>query len=94
MTSGALRALLNGIAHGSFVGGTGDTQRLVTMREVLIEAQRKSVADLHDVDRLIELADDKADIRAAEAAYEEMRRTKSETIPFDQGKWPSGRDEK
>lgn len=36
-----------------------------------------------DYERLVELAEDMADIRAAEEAREEMRRTQSEPIPWD-----------
>ncbi len=39
-----------------------------------------------DLERLIELAEDMADIRAAEESREEMRRTKDEPVPWDQVK--------
>lgn len=42
-----------------------------------------AVVDADDLDHLIELAQDMADIRAAQAAREEMRRTQSEPIPWD-----------
>lgn len=45
-----------------------------------------AVIDVDDLERLIELAEDMADIRAAEESREEMRRTKSEPIPWDQVK--------
>lgn len=45
-----------------------------------------AVIDADDLERLIELAEDMADIRAAEAAREEMRRTQSEPIPWEQVK--------
>lgn len=45
-----------------------------------------AVIDADDLDRLLELAEDMADIRAAEDAREEMRRTGSEPIPWDEVK--------
>jgi len=39
-----------------------------------------------DLERLIELAEDMADIRAVEESREEMRRTKNEPTPWDQVK--------
>jgi len=45
-----------------------------------------AVIDVDDLERLIELAEDMADIRAAEESREEMRRTKSEPTPWDQVK--------
>ncbi|MBG6108950.1 type II toxin-antitoxin system Phd/YefM family antitoxin [Frigoribacterium sp. CG_9.8] len=38
--------------------------------------------DADDLERLIELAEDMADIRAAEESREEMRRTQSQPIPI------------
>ena len=43
-----------------------------------------AVIDVDDLERLIELAEDMADIRAAEESREEMRRTKSEPTPWEQ----------
>jgi prevent-host-death family protein len=45
-----------------------------------------AVIDADDLERLIELAEDMADIRAAEEAREEMRLTQSEPIPWEQVK--------
>jgi prevent-host-death family protein len=45
-----------------------------------------AIIDADDLDRLIELSEDMADIRAAEAAREEMRATRSEPIPWDEVK--------
>ena len=45
-----------------------------------------AVIDVNDLERLIELAEDMADIRAAEESREEMRRTTSEPTPWDQVK--------
>lgn len=45
-----------------------------------------AVIDADDLDRLIELAEDMADIRAAEEAREEMRRTQAEPTPWEQVK--------
>ena len=45
-----------------------------------------AVIDADDLERLIGLAEDMADIRAAEESREEMRRTQSEPIPWDQVK--------
>jgi prevent-host-death family protein len=45
-----------------------------------------ALVDSEDLDRLVELAEDMADIRAAEEAREEMRRTGSEPIPWDEVK--------
>ena len=45
-----------------------------------------AVIDADDLERLIELAEDMADIRAAEESREEMRRTQIEPIPWDQVK--------
>ena len=45
-----------------------------------------AVIDADDLERLIELAEDMTDIRAAEQSREEMRRTKLEPVPWDQVK--------
>ncbi|TDW28777.1 type II toxin-antitoxin system Phd/YefM family antitoxin [Cryobacterium psychrophilum] len=45
-----------------------------------------AVIDVDDLERLIELAEDMADIRAAEESREEMRRTTSEPTPWEQVK--------
>ncbi|MEC5152499.1 type II toxin-antitoxin system Phd/YefM family antitoxin [Cryobacterium sp. GrIS_2_6] len=45
-----------------------------------------AVIDADDLERLIELAEDMADIRAAEESREEMRLTQSEPTPWDQVK--------
>ncbi len=45
-----------------------------------------AVIDADDLERLIELAEDMTDIRAAEESREEMRRTRSEPVPWDQVK--------
>ena len=45
-----------------------------------------AVIGADDLDRLIELAEEMADIRAAEEAREEMRRTKEEPIPWSEVK--------
>ena len=45
-----------------------------------------AVIDADDLDRLIALAEDMSDIRAAEEAREEMRRTRQEPIPWDEVK--------
>jgi len=45
-----------------------------------------AVIDADDLERLIELAEDMVDIRAAEEAREEMRLTQSEPIPWEQVK--------
>ncbi len=45
-----------------------------------------AVIDADDLDRLVELAEDMADIRAAEEAREEMRQTRREPIPWDEVK--------
>lgn len=45
-----------------------------------------AVIDADDLDRLIELAEDMTDIRAAEQAREEMRDTQHEPIPWDEVK--------
>ncbi len=45
-----------------------------------------AVIDADDLERLIELAEDMTDIRAAEESREEMRRTKAEPTPWDQVK--------
>ena len=42
-----------------------------------------AIIDADDLERLIELAEDMTDIRAAEKSREEMRRTKSEPTPWD-----------
>ena len=42
-----------------------------------------AVIDAEDLERLIELAEDMADIRAAEESREEMRRTQSEPTPWE-----------
>jgi prevent-host-death family protein len=41
-----------------------------------------AVIDADDLDRLIELAEDMADIRAAEESRAEMQRTKEEPVPW------------
>lgn len=43
-----------------------------------------AVIDADDLERLMELAEDMADIRAAEGSREEMRRTKTEPTPWEQ----------
>jgi prevent-host-death family protein len=43
-----------------------------------------AVIDADDLERLIELAEDMTDIRAAEESREEMRRTKVEPTPWDE----------
>lgn len=45
-----------------------------------------AVVDADDLDHLMALAEDMSDIRAAEEAREEMRRTHSEPIPWEQVK--------
>jgi prevent-host-death family protein len=45
-----------------------------------------AVIDADDLERLIELAEDMADIRAAEESREELRRTQTEPTPWDQVK--------
>jgi prevent-host-death family protein len=45
-----------------------------------------AVIDSDDLERLIELAEDMEDIRAAEESRAEMLRTKAEPIPWDQVK--------
>ena len=45
-----------------------------------------AVIDADDLERLIELAEDMADIRAAEQSREEMRRTETEPVPWEQVK--------
>ena len=45
-----------------------------------------AVIDSEDLERLIDLAEDMADIRAAEESREEMRRTRAEPTPWDQVK--------
>ena len=45
-----------------------------------------AVIDADDLDRLMELAEDMADIRAAEESREEMRRTQIEATPWEQVK--------
>lgn len=45
-----------------------------------------AVIDADDLERLIELAEDMADIRAAEESREEMRRTRTEATPWEQVK--------
>lgn len=45
-----------------------------------------AVIDADDLERLLELAEDMADIRAAEESREEMRRTEIEPIPWDEVK--------
>jgi prevent-host-death family protein len=45
-----------------------------------------AIIDANDLDRLIESAEDLEDIRAAEAAREEMRSTRAEPIPWDEVK--------
>lgn len=45
-----------------------------------------AVIDADDLDRILELAEDMADVRAAEAAREEMRATGEAPIPWEQVK--------
>ena len=45
-----------------------------------------AVIDADDLERLIELAEDMADIRAAEESREELRRTNSEPTPWEEVK--------
>jgi prevent-host-death family protein len=45
-----------------------------------------AVIDADDLDKLLELAEDMADIRAAEAAREEMRTTGQTPVPWEQVK--------
>ena len=45
-----------------------------------------AVIDAEDLDRLIEMAEDLADVRAAAQAREEMQRTGEEPIPWEQVK--------
>jgi prevent-host-death family protein len=45
-----------------------------------------AVIDADDLERLIELAEDMTDIRAAEESREEMLRTKVEPTPWDEVK--------
>lgn len=45
-----------------------------------------AIIDADDLDELFELAEDMADIRAAEAARSEMRATGEEPIPWEQVK--------
>lgn len=45
-----------------------------------------AVIDADDLERLIELAEDMTDIRAAEESREEMRRTKVEPTPWNEVK--------
>lgn len=45
-----------------------------------------AVIDADDLDRLIDLAEDMADIRAADESREEMRLTQQEPIPWDEVK--------
>ena len=45
-----------------------------------------AVIDAEDLDRILELAEDMADIRAAEAARAEMKATSEAPIPWEQVK--------
>ena len=45
-----------------------------------------AVIDADDLDRLLDLAEDMADIRAAEAARAEMRETRASPIPWEEVK--------
>lgn len=45
-----------------------------------------AVIDADDLDEILQLAEDMADIRAAEAAREEMRATSESPIPWEQVK--------
>lgn len=45
-----------------------------------------AVIDADDLEHLMELAEDMADIRAAEESREEMRRTQTEPTPWEQVK--------
>jgi prevent-host-death family protein len=45
-----------------------------------------AVIDADDLDRILELAEDMADIRAAEQAREEMRETAAAPIPWEEVK--------
>lgn len=51
-----------------------------------------AVIDADDLDRLVELAEDMSDIRAAEQARAEMRDTHKEPIPWDEVKADLGLD--
>ena len=56
---------------------------------VYVERRGRRVAaliDAEDLDRLVELAEDMADIRAAEAARAEMQATGQAPIPWDEVK--------
>ena len=60
-----------------------------THEPVFLSRRGRRVAAVIDADyleRLIELAEDMTDIRAAEDSREEMRRTKVEPMPWDQVK--------
>jgi prevent-host-death family protein len=65
-------------------------QRATTQHEpIYLERHGRRVAaviDAGDLDRLIELSEDMADIRAAQEARDEMRATGEEPIPWDQVK--------
>jgi len=43
-----------------------------------------AIIDADDLDNILELADDMADIRAAEAARADMRATGAEPVPWEQ----------
>lgn len=49
-----------------------------------------AITDADDLERLTELAEDMADIRAAEESREEMRHTQTEPTPWDQVKGDLG----
>jgi prevent-host-death family protein len=49
-----------------------------------------AVIDAEDLDRILELAEDMADIRAAEAARAEMEKTGESPIPWEQVKFELG----
>ncbi len=51
-----------------------------------------AVIDAEDLDRVLELAEDMADIRAAAEAREEMQATGQEPIPWEQVKTDLGWD--
>lgn len=51
-----------------------------------------AVIDADDLDRILELAEDMVDLRAAEAGREEMRRTGESPIPWEQVKAGLGLD--
>lgn len=64
--------------------------RAVTQRQPVFLSRRgrriAAVIDADDLDRLIELAEDMTDIRAAEEARREMRQTGATPVPWDEVK--------